>query len=247
MLERLLFTANSSPLTTLSLCLQLDLLPKGTQEPAVLEWLLRTAEYRRVHPISAHLVSSRTGANVSAAASAILVERKGRDIYILGAANVGKSAFVRALVRDMSSWQVSGCSASSAQWCPDGAVIVARCAAVGAQVGLSCAQQLCFCPGSDAHMLRPLQSGNFDAAAALQSRRLPVESAMPGTTLGLIQLKSFESGGCLYGEQCPAYTIGLAHLSGDCDGFAPGNIADDTSCSGRCKMQRSFVLFFEYN
>ena len=59
-------------------------------------------------------------------------------------------------------------------------------------------------------MLLPLQSGNFDAAAALQSRRLPVESAMPGTTLGLIQLKSFESGGCLYGEQSPACTVSFA-------------------------------------
>ena len=140
MLERLLFTANSSPLTTLFLCLQLDLLPKGTQEPAVLEWLLRTAEHRRVRPISAHLVSSRTGANIAAAASSILVERRGRDIYILGAANVGKSAFVRALVRDMSSWQVSMCAASSAQWCPAGAVDVAKCGRRwGCHVHCSCA------------------------------------------------------------------------------------------------------------
>ena len=83
----------------------------------MLEWLLRTAEHRRVRPISAHIVSSRTGANIAAAASSILIERKGRDIYILGAANVGKSAFVRALVRDMSSWQVSVCSVRSTGLC----------------------------------------------------------------------------------------------------------------------------------
>ena len=85
----------------------------------------------------------------------------------------------------------------------------------------------------------PLQSGNFDAAAALQSKRLPVESAMPGTTLGLIQLKSFESGGCLYGEQCPAHTICIADLSGDCaeygmgltTGLAPGAAKRNISCA----------------
>ena len=119
--------------------MQLDLLPKGTQEPAVLEWLLRTAEHRRVRPISAHIVSSRTGANIAAAASSILIERKGRDIYILGAANVGKSAFVRALVRDMSSWQVSMGSVSSARLCPGGGVDAGWSAHVQAQVGVSSA------------------------------------------------------------------------------------------------------------
>lgn len=104
----------------------------------MLEWLLRTAEHRRVRPISAHLVSSRTGANIAAAASSILIERKGRDIYILGAANVGKSAFVRALVRDMSSWQVSMCTVGSASLCPGGAVDVGRSAFVRAQLGFQC-------------------------------------------------------------------------------------------------------------
>eukprot|EP00878_Enallax_costatus_P042888 GHUV01050395.1.p1 GENE.GHUV01050395.1~~GHUV01050395.1.p1 ORF type:complete len:111 (+),score=8.13 GHUV01050395.1:138-470(+) len=35
------------------------------------------------------------------------------------------------------------------------------------------------------------------------SRYLPVESAMPGTTLGLIALKAFDSGGTLYGTLGP--------------------------------------------
>jgi nitric-oxide synthase len=44
-----------------------------------------------------------------------------------------------------------------------------------------------------------LAGGNFDAAAAATSRYLPVESAMPGTTLGIIPLQAFETGGTLYG------------------------------------------------
>jgi nitric-oxide synthase len=72
---------------------KLDLLPKGTRPEAVLAWL-----YTRISPrltvLDAHLVSARTGEGVEAASQAILRERKGRDTFILGAANVGKSLFV---------------------------------------------------------------------------------------------------------------------------------------------------------
>ena len=44
-------------------------------------------------------VSSKSNLNVPAAVAAIRRERKGRDVFVMGAANVGKSAFIRALVR----------------------------------------------------------------------------------------------------------------------------------------------------
>ncbi len=40
---------------------------------------------------------------MSRAASSIRRERRGRDVYVIGAANVGKSAFIRSLVKQMSS------------------------------------------------------------------------------------------------------------------------------------------------
>ena len=43
-------------------------------------------------------------------------------------------------------------------------------------------------------------SRQFDPAAAAKVRRLPVQSAMPGTTLKFIPLKAFQTGGCLIGE-----------------------------------------------
>lgn len=64
-------------------------------------------------------------------------ERKGRDVFVIGAANVGKSAFVRAMLREMSKFE----------------------------------------------------SANYDAAAQSNGKYLPVESAMPGTTLGFIALQ----------------------------------------------------------
>ncbi|KAI8474444.1 MAG: hypothetical protein J3K34DRAFT_518182 [Monoraphidium minutum] len=125
---------------------KMDLLPDGASPKEVVQWLLDAAAAKRLNVASAHLVSSHTGDGVDAATSKICRERKGRDVFVVGAANVGKSAFVRAVLREMSRFEGS----------------------------------------------------NFDAAAMANSRYLPVESAMPGTTLGLIPLKAFESGGTLY-------------------------------------------------
>jgi hypothetical protein len=43
------------------------------------------------------------------------------------------------------------------------------------------------------------ESTNFDAAALANGRYLPLESPMPGTTIGIIPLQAFASGGTLYG------------------------------------------------
>ncbi len=49
-------------------------------------------------------------------------------------------------------------------------------------------------------------SKHFDAAATLAARRLPVESAMPGTTLGVIPMETFAAGGTLYG-MCGQFVV----------------------------------------
>ena len=53
---------------------------------------------------------------------------------------------------------------------------------------------------SDFHReMASFSSKHYDAAATLASRRLPVESAMPGTTLGVIPMDTFAAGGTLFG------------------------------------------------
>ncbi|KAK9916297.1 hypothetical protein WJX75_001022 [Coccomyxa subellipsoidea] len=125
---------------------KVDLLPKGTDLEDVSQWLERSAAQKRLSPIATFLVSSRTREGIAEVAKAVRVERRGRDVYIMGAANVGKSAFVRAFVKEMSD----------------------------------------------------VTSTQFDPAALGVAGHLPVESAMPGTTLQLIALDTFESGGILY-------------------------------------------------
>jgi hypothetical protein len=41
-------------------------------------------------------------------------------------------------------------------------------------------------------------SRHYDAQASVAKRRMPMESAMPGTTLGMIRLAAFSSGGALF-------------------------------------------------
>jgi nitric-oxide synthase len=125
---------------------KVDLLPSGTNPDDVEEWLQRALEFKRIATDSVHVVSSRTGDRVAAAVAAVRKARLGRDVYIMGAANVGKSSFVRALVKDMSS----------------------------------------------------MSSRQYDPLAPQRVKHLPVESAMPGTTLKTIPLQVFSSGGTLF-------------------------------------------------
>jgi len=74
-----------------------DLLPKGTDDAHVEGWLFERLS-ARLNVIDCHLTSARTGAGVAQAVRTILGERKGRDLFVLGAANVGKSMFVGALL-----------------------------------------------------------------------------------------------------------------------------------------------------
>ena len=75
--------------------MQFDLLPKGCKVPDMVDWLQGLAVRKKVNSISTHVVSSRSKLGLAEAAKAILVERRGRDVYCMGAANVGKSAFIR--------------------------------------------------------------------------------------------------------------------------------------------------------
>ena len=43
------------------------------------------------------------GTGVDSACAGILSQRQGRDVFIVGAANVGKSAFVRRMLKEMAS------------------------------------------------------------------------------------------------------------------------------------------------
>ena len=75
-----------------------DLLPRGTQAEKVNGWLYDAAAKRIGGIIESYVVSARNGDGMRDAAKSLLTTRDGRDLFLVGAANVGKSRFLSALL-----------------------------------------------------------------------------------------------------------------------------------------------------
>ncbi|KAL9258311.1 NO-associated protein 1, chloroplastic/mitochondrial-like protein [Drosera capensis] len=116
---------------------KVDLLPKGTDLNCIGDWVVEATVKKRLNVLSVHLTSSKSAVGISGVVSEIQKEKKGRDVYILGAANVGKSAFINAMLTMMAK---------------------------------------------------------KDPVALAAQKYKPIQSAVPGTTLGPIQIKAFLSG-----------------------------------------------------
>ncbi|KAL0400934.1 UNVERIFIED_CONTAM: Structural maintenance of chromosomes protein 2-1 [Sesamum latifolium] len=113
---------------------KVDLLPKGTDLNCVGDWVVEATVKKKLNVLSVHLTSSKSLVGIAGVISEIQKEKK-------GSANVGKSAFINALLK-MLSYK--------------------------------------------------------DPVAAAARKYKPIQSAVPGTTLGPIQIEAFLSGGKLY-------------------------------------------------
>ncbi|GJZ42242.1 NO-associated protein 1, chloroplastic/mitochondrial [Tanacetum coccineum] len=120
---------------------KVDLLPKGTDFNCVGDWVVDATMRKKLNVLSVHLTSSKSLVGIAGVVSEIQKEKKGRDVYILGAANVGKSAFINAALK-MLSYK--------------------------------------------------------DPVAAMARKYKPIQSAVPGTTVGPIQINAFLGGGKVY-------------------------------------------------
>ncbi|KAL5718376.1 nitric-oxide synthase (NADPH) [Ranunculus cassubicifolius] len=138
-LARIRDLAGSNPI--ILVVTKVDLLPKGTNFNCVGDWVVEATTKKKLNVISVHLTSSKSLVGIAGVASEIQNEKKGRDVYILGAANVGKSAFINALLKMMSQ---------------------------------------------------------KDLVAAAARKYKPIQSAVPGTTLGPIAIDAFIGDGKLY-------------------------------------------------
>ena len=133
---------------------KMDLLPRQAavlskdprEQDAFFDWFEDSLLFKKLTVVSMHAVSAQTKEGIDEVVADIKKQRLGRDVFIVGAANVGKSAFTRAFVKEMSS----------------------------------------------------MSSKQFDPLAISKSKRLPMESSMPGTTLSSIPLEVFQSGEKLY-------------------------------------------------
>jgi ribosome biogenesis GTPase YqeH len=78
---------------------KVDLLPKNVNRNRLINWMRKSAADLGLKPVDVVLVSARKGEGMDRLVAAMNEHRKGRDIYIVGVTNVGKSSLINRLLK----------------------------------------------------------------------------------------------------------------------------------------------------
>lgn len=78
---------------------KVDLLPKNVNRNRLVNWMRKSAADLGLKPLDVVLVSARKGEGIDRLVAAMNEHRKGRDIYIVGVTNVGKSSLINRLLK----------------------------------------------------------------------------------------------------------------------------------------------------
>ncbi|WP_409289397.1 ribosome biogenesis GTPase YqeH [Peribacillus sp. SCS-37] len=79
-----------------------DLLPKSVKQNKLINWLQASAKELGLKPVDIMLVSAAKGQNMKEAAAAIEHYRQGKDVYVVGSTNVGKSTFINRMIKEVT-------------------------------------------------------------------------------------------------------------------------------------------------
>ncbi len=77
---------------------KVDLLPKSTNLRKVTQWLRTLANEANLNVIDVFLISSATGVGMEEVAKNMNAYREGKNIYVVGITNVGKSTFINKYI-----------------------------------------------------------------------------------------------------------------------------------------------------
>lgn len=81
---------------------KVDLLPKSVKRNKLINWMKQEAKDLGLRPEDVFLVSSAKGQFIKETAEAIEHYRNGKDVYIVGCTNVGKSTFINRIIKEVS-------------------------------------------------------------------------------------------------------------------------------------------------
>jgi ribosome biogenesis GTPase YqeH len=81
---------------------KVDLLPKSVNENQLIKWMQGSAKQLGLKPVDVLLMSAEHAKGVEEVARAIDEYRNGKDVYIVGCTNVGKSTFINRLIKHFS-------------------------------------------------------------------------------------------------------------------------------------------------
>jgi ribosome biogenesis GTPase YqeH len=76
-----------------------DLLPKSTNPNKLISWMRRSAKELGLRPLDVLLMSAEKNLGIDQVIEEMNDYRKGKDIYVVGVTNVGKSTFINHLIR----------------------------------------------------------------------------------------------------------------------------------------------------
>lgn len=82
---------------------KVDLLPRNINLNRVRNWMQHEAKERGLRPEDVVLISAEKGQNIDELLNRIGELRKGRDVYIVGVTNVGKSTMINRIFHDYGS------------------------------------------------------------------------------------------------------------------------------------------------
>ena len=78
---------------------KVDLLPKSVNKTKLNHWMRRSLKEIGLKPLDVALVSAAKGLGIDELMEMIEKYRKGRDVYIVGCTNVGKSTLVNRIIK----------------------------------------------------------------------------------------------------------------------------------------------------
>lgn len=81
---------------------KVDLLPKSAKRNKLTNWMKSQAKELGLQPVDVLLVSSEKGLHIQEALDKIEQYRQGKDVYVVGCTNVGKSTFINRIIKTVA-------------------------------------------------------------------------------------------------------------------------------------------------
>jgi 30S ribosome assembly GTPase len=78
---------------------KVDLLPKSVKPQKVINWMKQEAKELGLKPLDIFLISAEKGQGISELVASIENYRDGKDVYVVGCTNVGKSTFINRILK----------------------------------------------------------------------------------------------------------------------------------------------------
>ncbi|EHJ56943.1 ribosome biogenesis GTPase YqeH [Streptococcus urinalis FB127-CNA-2] len=79
-----------------------DILPKSVKNQKVTQWLTERAHEEGMRPLDVILTSAQNNEAIKELITKINQLRKGRDVYVVGVTNVGKSTLINAIIQEIT-------------------------------------------------------------------------------------------------------------------------------------------------